>query len=397
VDGRAKEIIVMARVIKKTSENMLGDFKYQIAERFHSELDYIEQSAGELPNAKNKDKYLDVGALWVISGAGSYFKKLTSSSSDKIYKKHPWYPGQDRDRLEYAKKWLDAYRKVYPGLNPALIYNGTKEQNTDLAEAISSGKFRLKGPLFISPGKIVRTLDQIKQFSFNPEFKKGQKLAVLSHSAHIPRILRFMDKFKQRFKSVEVIAVSISLEPKDEREMAKIEKRTLLGYIKRDEASQNIYPKSDLLSITHVTEEDMLEIFRLSNQKSIRAVSFNPKKIRLAEHKTWFRKKIRDKNTLMLKALIGGSLAGQVRLDITGQKALIGISTSEEFRGRGVARRLIASAKEQARASGIKQIDAYIKPDNIASIALFTKSGFKFVTKTDQSGSPANKYVYLIR
>ena len=50
------------------------------------------------------------------------------------------------------------------------------------------------------------------------------KLAVLSHSAHLPRILRFMRKYPKPFKNVEIVPLSINIQSKiGQRQMEKVE------------------------------------------------------------------------------------------------------------------------------------------------------------------------------
>ena len=212
---------------------------------FLDEVKFFQARAGELPSHENQEKYKDIGALWVVSGGGTYLSALVDSPSDRSYGKYPWYIGQDKVRLDYAKRWLDAYSLQPPFAKATLIYNGTKEQNRDLLRAISDGKFDFaRSSVYISQANITRTIEQIKNFSLPDSFDiKGEKLAVLSHSAHLPRILRFMNKFPNRFKGVKIVPLSVNLDQKSsENQMAELELNNLLGYIERGEASAEPYP-----------------------------------------------------------------------------------------------------------------------------------------------------------
>ena len=196
--------------------------KRRIDEMIRREFAIFKKQAGKLPSKEDLGKNKNIGAVWVLSGGGSYLLPIVNSTSDRIYAKKNWYPGQDKARLDYAKACIDALASLSP--LPVLIYNGTKRQNADLRKAIDRGLFKLpKSRLYIVPGEITRTLDQVTKFSFPPSFNvKKMKLAVLSHSAHLPRILRFMRKYPKPFKNVEIVPLSINIQSKiGQRQMEK--------------------------------------------------------------------------------------------------------------------------------------------------------------------------------
>jgi len=378
--------------------------KRRIDEMIRREFAIFKKQAGKLPSKEDLGKNKNIGAVWVLSGGGSYLLPIVNSTSDRIYAKKNWYPGQDKARLDYAKACIDALASLSP--LPVLIYNGTKRQNADLRKAIDRGLFKLpKSRLYIVPGEITRTLDQVTKFSFPPSFNvKKMKLAVLSHSAHLPRILRFMRKYPKPFKNVEIVPLSINIQSKiGQRQMEKVELDNLLGYIDRKEAAAESYPfekndnKQEPVEVSPVGKSDLMDIFELSNQHSVRAASFNQNKIKLESHKKWFAKKLKDKNVIFLKATIRGELAGQVRLEIENGEAVIGISASEKFRGRSVATELLLSAIDAAKKRGLRAIIALIKPINSGSIGLFEKNGWVFVGQAEESGTSVNKYIYKLK
>ncbi len=374
--------------------------KEKIINAVQEEFAYFEKHAGEFPVAGDFSHYKNVGAVWVISGAGSYLHPIIDTPSDNIYKKYKWYSGQDKKRLDYGAQWLNAFNKCF-GFLPTVIYNGTPSQNKDLLRAIKEKKINLPTKLFFPMGNIVKTLDQVKNFSFPDEFDpKKMKLAVLSHSAHLPRILRFMGKFPERFKGVKIIVLSINVENKiGQDEMKSSEIKNLLCYIENGNGSVKPYPLArdfEKVRISKVTAKDVLEVYKLSNQPSVRSASFSQDKIDLEGHKRWFENKLKDNNAIMLKASISGKLAGQARLDINGKTALVGISTSEDFRGKGVASKLLQAIIRKARNRGIETIDALIKSNNRASIGLFEKNGWVFVGDCIEQDTGAKKYIYKI-
>lgn len=152
--------------------------------------------------------------------------------------------------------------------------------------------------------------------------------------------------------------------------------------------------ESDQVEISPIGPGDVLDVYKLSSQKSVRENSFNQNKIALEDHKKWFAKKLADDNCIMIKAELGGTFVGQVRLEIEGKEALIGISTDEKARGRGVASMLLREAIKIGRKNHFLVINAYIKPSNEASIHLFEKNGWVYEKDEMVSDNLAKKYIY---
>jgi len=382
----------------------------QVAKTIIDEISLFEASAGTLPSQQTVVTLQKIKAIWVVSGGGSYLEPIIDTPSDNKNTKNSWYLGQDKARLDYALLWINDFATTMPPPPPLMIYNGTKKQNADLQKAIREKIFDLtNAQLYIAPGDITRTIEQVKNFSFPPSIKPAVcRLAILSHSAHLPRILRFMNKYPRQFKNAEIVPLSIKIQDVwGQQQMIISELNNLLGCIARGEAAIEPYSfirigskkddiQKEVVRVLTVAEGDIMDIFRLSNQGSVRLASFNQREISLEEHKKWFVRKLGDKNVIMLKAEIDGQLAGQVRLEIEGSEAIIGVSTSEKFRGRGVASRLLRGAITKAKQREIAIINAFIRPDNLPSIGLFEKNGWNFSGKQKVSDVLANKYIYEV-
>ncbi len=381
----------------------------QVARTILDEIIFFEAHAGSLTSQQTGEVLEKIDAIWVVSGGGSYLEPIIDTPSDNKNIKNSWYLGQDKARLDYALLWIDDFATTMPA-PPLLIYNGTKKQNADLLKAVKEKVFDLqKAQLYIAPGDITRTIEQVKNFSFPPSIKPDKrKLAILSHSAHLPRILRFINKCPKPFNNAKTVPLSVNVQDVwGQQQMIISELDNLLGYIARGEAAIAPYPfrrvelrkvgiNKETVRVLPVLKDDLIEIFKLSNQESVRMASFNQQEISLEEHKKWFARKLGDKNVIMLKAEIDGQLAGQVRLEIEGSEAIIGVSTSERFRGRGVASRLLRGAIAKAKQRKIAFINAFIRPDNFPSIGLFEKNGWVFSGKQKVSGVLANKYRYEV-
>lgn len=121
-----------------------------------------------------------------------------------------------------------------------------------------------------------------------------------------------------------------------------------------------------------------MSVYELSNQKAVRANSFNSSKIELADHLKWFKNKLADPDTLMFKLLSEEKFAGQMRLVLEKTDATISLSVDENFQGRGFGSALVKFAIDFLKKNKpeVKQIIAEIKPSNLASVALFKKFAF---------------------
>jgi UDP-2,4-diacetamido-2,4,6-trideoxy-beta-L-altropyranose hydrolase len=132
------------------------------------------------------------------------------------------------------------------------------------------------------------------------------------------------------------------------------------------------------LHIRHVEEKDCAILWQWANDPDVRAVSLNSDPIAWDRHVEWFNSKLRDHNAVLYLALNSESTpVGQVRYQIDGSRGVVSISLAREFRGKGYGSAvLIMATKELFRTSGVNKIDAYVKPDNSASLKLFARAGF---------------------
>lgn len=60
----------------------------------------------------------------------------------------------------------------------------------------------------------------------------------------------------------------------------------------------------------------------------------------------------------------------------TSQAKILGLAVLPEFRGRGVAKRLVAKAEARAKARGCKEIFLLVREDNAGARSLYEKFGF---------------------
>jgi ribosomal-protein-alanine N-acetyltransferase len=129
------------------------------------------------------------------------------------------------------------------------------------------------------------------------------------------------------------------------------------------------------------TEADLDLYFNWTNDPDTRHNSFNTQVVDYQEHTNWFLKKLNDKNALLLVFENEEKITvGQVRIEQKSNENIIGISIDKNFRGLGLAMPMLEiSCKIFFEAFQEKNINAYIKKSNLASLKSFQKAGFDLV------------------
>jgi len=132
------------------------------------------------------------------------------------------------------------------------------------------------------------------------------------------------------------------------------------------------------LRLRRVQEKDCRQLWGWANDPEVRPVSFATEPIPWERHLEWFNSKLRDPNAVLYLVIDGENIpAGQVRFQIDGSVAAVSISLAPPFRSKGYGRVVLAMATENIfRTTAVKQIDAYVKPNNAASLRLFARAGY---------------------
>ncbi|MFA7252984.1 MAG: GNAT family N-acetyltransferase [Patescibacteria group bacterium] len=364
----------------------------------------------------SKEDAMRIKAVWVVSGTGTYFEPITTTSGDQIYKDKPWAYFTDKKRIDHGvavvlaitKEKLgsaadDNIRRHISKSGPFLVYNGIPLQNEALESMTMKESFQLPpDKLFIAPGKVARTLDQVKQISFpkDCQFKVNDLIGVVTHVHHYTRVIRMVNRFRPLPDGVSIRPFLLPIPEEGRAYSMQAEIRGILAYSAEGAATLENYPieknPKQSIEILPVDKSDMLSVFNLSNEPDVRAVSFNNDEIKLEDHKKWFAKKIADKDAIFLKAEVDGKFAGQIRYEIEGNEALVGISVSKDFRGMGIGSILLSKGAKYIAENRpeVTLIRAYIKISNQASVHLFEKNGFKLNKKETIDGNEA--FLYLL-
>lgn len=129
----------------------------------------------------------------------------------------------------------------------------------------------------------------------------------------------------------------------------------------------------------NAVESDSEIVYKLSNDPTVRQNSINTQPIGWEEHQQWFTKKVaQDDYRFYLVFDKKNSFIGQIRFELMDGSAVTSISISSEFRGKGLSKKIIKGVCSRifSEILSLKNIIAYIRPENNVSINSFLSSGF---------------------
>ncbi|UXH43437.1 UDP-2,4-diacetamido-2,4,6-trideoxy-beta-L-altropyranose hydrolase [Rossellomorea vietnamensis] len=142
-------------------------------------------------------------------------------------------------------------------------------------------------------------------------------------------------------------------------------------------------------------DEDVFDVFQLSNEDYVRKYSINTAKIEWENHKVWF-ENILKSNSHVFYVVTDNTdeFLGQLRYKIENDSATISISLCKLITGKGLSKVLVKKSMELIceESTGLKNIIAYVSNDNIASRKLFENTGFIL----QESNNRMLKYNYSI-
>ena len=136
------------------------------------------------------------------------------------------------------------------------------------------------------------------------------------------------------------------------------------------------------LTMRKANANDLIRIYKWSNDTAVRKNSYQSKSIVLEEHTEWYKNKLKDKNTLFLIVYINDEPAGMVRYHLEDHHAVIGIMIDPKYRGQKLANVFLTATAKKYFCTFDKPVLAYIKTDNIGSIKSFENAGYQKVKET---------------
>jgi len=133
------------------------------------------------------------------------------------------------------------------------------------------------------------------------------------------------------------------------------------------------------LDIRKANIGDLVNVYKLSNEKLIRKNSLNRGRIIFENHVDWFKKFISNKNNFFIVVYFNEILIGQVRFEIKNNSAIISISISKNFQSLGLGQHIMLQSlvKLKEKFIYIKEIIAIVKRNNKISQRFFLNNNFK--------------------
>ncbi len=139
-----------------------------------------------------------------------------------------------------------------------------------------------------------------------------------------------------------------------------------------------------------VTRQDCALLWNWANDPVARKASFSSESIPWFRHTQWFNEKIQDPNCrIFIATNSDGTPVGRVRLDLVqSNSAIVNVNVAPEFRrvgyGSALIKEVVKAAFEQLE---LKELHAFIKPENEASWRTFERAGF-IKTGVEYVGTP---------
>jgi len=153
--------------------------------------------------------------------------------------------------------------------------------------------------------------------------------------------------------------------------------------------------KKEDFYFSRASTKDMEKVFELSNRPDVRQNSINENEILWRDHIIWFEKKINDDNYDFYVAYFNDEFIAQIRFEINNDRALISISLDEKYRGKGLAPKIISKTSKEvfSNRNKVRQIFAYILPDNISSVKTFKNAGYHYAKQEILNNKKFDLYI----
>ncbi|HIQ22141.1 MAG TPA: UDP-2,4-diacetamido-2,4,6-trideoxy-beta-L-altropyranose hydrolase [Planctomycetes bacterium] len=137
-------------------------------------------------------------------------------------------------------------------------------------------------------------------------------------------------------------------------------------------------PAMDPPRLRPVEPGDLLCLWHLANERSVRAVSLSSQPIPLESHRQWFQRQQTARRSRLWVLDCCGLPLGVIRYESRRSgEAIVSLAVWPAFRGRGFGSMLLgATWQEACRQLGARKLVAVVRSDNVVSRRLFSRAGF---------------------
>ncbi len=136
-----------------------------------------------------------------------------------------------------------------------------------------------------------------------------------------------------------------------------------------------------MITVRKAVWEDRDDLFKLASLSEVRKASFSTEEIRYENHLNWFKEILNSRKEILYILIYENFFSGQIRFSLDCDSCTVGISLTENARGKNIATEFFNKAFVELRKKNkkIKKIKAFIKKENIRSQKYFEKIGFLFI------------------
>ena len=130
------------------------------------------------------------------------------------------------------------------------------------------------------------------------------------------------------------------------------------------------------MNLRPATYADRRTLYQLATDPTMRLARGTDRIFTWAEHCQWVKKVLGAPNVHLFIAEDGNKIVGEIRFDVDGEQAEVGLVVNKRGRGQGYGTEMIT---EGMKLVPCEKYTARIDPDNVASRKCFRRAGFSRV------------------
>ena len=137
--------------------------------------------------------------------------------------------------------------------------------------------------------------------------------------------------------------------------------------------------------IRKANQSDYEDILKWRNDERSRKMFFNSKIITPIMHEAWFFEVLNNNNKVMYIGELDNYKVGVCRFDFDKSRLVseVSINMNPHLRGKGLGKLFLKSSIVKYIRNNKTNLVAKVKSDNLASIKIFTHSGFEIIQDND--------------
>lgn len=126
-------------------------------------------------------------------------------------------------------------------------------------------------------------------------------------------------------------------------------------------------------------EDDIDLLFEWANDPDVRKNAFHTEAIPYETHQKWFKNLMQDDTQVQYIFMVDEKPAGQIRLSLSDEEAVIDYSIAPDMRGRGYGKVMLELVREEVGRTYpfVRTLIGKVKKGNLASANCFAACGYE--------------------